>query len=43
MDHVKKLQTAKKINWQRIESILQKERKEAEEYLAKITGEKKNE
>ena len=31
MDHVKKLQTAKKINWQRIESILQKERKEAEE------------
>ena len=43
MDHVKKLQTAKKINWQRIEFILQKERKEAEEYLAKITGEKKNE
>lgn len=43
MDYVKKLQTAKKINWQRIEFILQKERKEAEEYLAKITGEKKNE
>jgi hypothetical protein len=43
MDHVKKMQTAKKINWQRIEFILQKERKEAEEYLAKITGEKKNE
>ena len=34
MDHVKKLQTAKKINWQRIEFILQKERKEAEERAA---------
>ena len=43
MDLVNKLQTANKIYWLRIEFILQKERKEAEEYLAKITGEKKNE